>query len=92
MQIRDVNTSHFEVYVYLECPVLEGSNITFTWYRNGVNITSSSNSTGYLEYEVPINSTSVGIYQCFIQNHVGRDTSISRRLERGMIQLIGISN
>ena len=87
LRIRDLTISKFQVYVPLGCPVLGGSNITFTWYRNGVNITSSSNSTGYLEYEVPINSTSVGIYQCFIQNHVGSDTSISRLLEIGMLHV-----
>lgn len=82
--VRDELTSAFVVRVILNCPLLSGSNLTFKWYKNGVDITGSSDpSTGSLDYSVVDGIGGVGVYQCFAKNSVGSDYATIRRLEIG---------
>ncbi len=77
-------TPELETRISIDFPFSSGSNISFIWYKNGIDITYASNSsTGKLEYAVGVNESATGIYQCFILNDVGRDYSITRVLSRG---------
>ncbi len=81
--VRDLPTSKFEIYVCLPCPLSMGSNVTFKWYKNGINITEASDSSGNLDYTTQEDESTVGIYQCFAENDVGCDYAIIRLLEIG---------
>lgn len=81
-RVRDKLTSRFEHEVSLACPLTSGSNVNFKWYKNGVDVSSSSNLTGYLNYRDE--GSTFGIYQCFARNSVGSDYAIVRLLNGGM--------
>ena len=62
----------------------------YVWYKNGEDITQdmtfNSDDIGWT-YSPDISQAGaafVGIYQCFIQNAVGSDFSLTRVLEIGM--------
>ena len=83
--IKEELTSPFEYEVSLDCPLSTGSDIKFTWYRNGEDITSSCNhTTGHLRYYTTEEDSTFGIYQCFARNEVGSDSAIVRIVNGGM--------
>lgn len=84
-RVRENLTSPFHHEVSLDCPLSTGSELKFTWYRNGHDITGSCNqSTGYLIYYTTEEDSTSGIYQCFARNDVGSDSAIVRVLNGGM--------
>lgn len=86
LRVRDELTSTFVVIVRLDCPLLRGSSLTTRWYKNGVDVTTSSDpSTGRLNYYAYDGSGGVGVYQCFAKNNVGTDYATIRRLEIGTL-------
>ena len=82
LAVRERVTLPYERYIAMDCPKSSGSNVTFTWYKNGINVTAASNSTGFLKYS-SIEDKLTGIYQCFIENNLGSVYSITRVLYRG---------
>lgn len=84
-RVRDLLTSQFNTEVSIDCPLSTGSNVEFKWFKNGADITVSSDpSTGYLSYIKSEDESVFGIYQCFVKNGVGSDYATVRYLDRGM--------
>lgn len=84
LRIQGMTTAPSVISVSMDCPLLKGSSIYFKWYKNGEDITDSSNpSTGYLKYMTKDGESTVGIYQCFAMNSVGSDYSIKRLIDNG---------
>jgi hypothetical protein len=52
--------------------------LTYTWYKNGIEIQSSVDDTILWFY--PVNSTDGGTYRCIVRNDYGADTSVQARL------------
>ena len=89
LRVRDKFISYHTIIESIQCPLSNGSNVRYKWYKNGIDITrSSSNSTGYLRYWTPNDEPNVGIFQCFAENGIGSDHAIVRVLHRGDVDIM----
>lgn len=83
-RVRERLTSRFDYEVSLDCPLINGSRVNYKWFRNGADITHSSDLiSGFLNYRATVEDSTFGIYQCFVSNNLGSDYSITRILNRG---------
>lgn len=70
------NTANFSV-------VAQGTNITYQWKRNGVNLTNGGNISGATSASLSVSNiinTDTGNYYCVITNSCGTDSSAFARL------------